>query len=315
MKIKQRKIYQQFYVLFVFSMLFLAGGRIGVVHAVSMEKMVITDTSVLEELPLPSVPSTLRTAPERAAYVLTHFWDSMDFRDMLHCRNKAFLEQNFVNFVSLFPHASQEACALAVKRLMKAAETDTVVYALLAEMAEKYLYEPESPMRCEECFQLFLEEMVHTPVLDEFAKVRPVYLLGIMKKNCPGMRAADFTYRLPDGKRQTLYDTPGEWLLLLFYDPTCEHCHEVMAELKEDDCLQKLTNAGQLTILVVDAGGDRVVWERMLPVLPAIWHPALGEERVQELYPWRSLPALYLLDRNKNVLLKETSLQTITDFF
>ena len=140
MKIKQRKIYQQFYVLFVFSMLFLAGGRIGVVHAVSMEKMVITDTSVLEELPLPSVPSTLRTAPERAAYVLTHFWDSMDFRDMLHCRNKAFLEQNFVNFVSLFPHASQEACALAVKRLMKAAETDTVVYALLAEMAEIYLY-------------------------------------------------------------------------------------------------------------------------------------------------------------------------------
>lgn len=61
--------------------------------------------------------------------------------------------------------------------------------------------------------------------------------------------------------------------------------------------------------------GDSVVWERMLPVLPAIWHPALGEERVQELYPWRSLPALYLLDRNKNVLLKETSLQTITDFF
>lgn len=315
MRIKQRKIYQQFYVLFVFSVLLWAGGRRGVVHAASMEKMVITDTSALEELPLPSVPSTLRTVAERAAYVLTHFWDSMDFRDTLHSRNKAFLEQNFVNFVSLFPHASQEVCALAVKQLMKAAETDTVVYTLLVEMAEKYLYGQESPMRCEECFQLFLEEMVHTPVLDELAKVRPAYLLGIMKKNCPGMQAADFTYRLPDGKRQTLYDTPGEWLLLLFYDPTCEHCHDVIAALKEDEGLRKLTEAGQLTVLVVDISGARVVEEYMLPALPATWTLALGEDKVQELYPWRNLPALYLLDNNKTVLLKETSLQTITDFF
>ena len=158
-----------------------------------------------------------------------------------------------------------------------------------------------------------------------FGRNGPYPRIGRICQSTPGLFTRDneeklsgyagCRFYLPAPRRETLYDTPGEWLLLLFYDPTCEHCHEVMAELKEDDCLQKLTNAGQLTILVVDAGGDRVVWERMLPVLPAIWHPALGEERVQELYPWRSLPALYLLDHNKNVLLKETSLQTITDFF
>ena len=59
-------------------------------------------------LSLPDVPPSLTAPEERAAYIIAHFWDGMDFGDTLRCRDRAFMEQNFVNYLSLFPHAGPE---------------------------------------------------------------------------------------------------------------------------------------------------------------------------------------------------------------
>ena len=39
-----------------------------------------------------------------------------------------------------------------------------------------------------------------------------------------------------------------------------------------------------------------------------------GGMQAHDRYVWRNLPALYLLDRDKTVLLKEASVQSITTF-
>lgn len=170
------------YFLFALLVGFLTGSSMSKANVLKQGSLLKTDTLMVAELPLPEIPKTLRTVPERAAYVLEHFWDELDFNDTLRSRHRVFMEQNFVNFVSLFPHALQENRARAVKRLMKAAETDSVVYSLLTDMAEKYLYEPESPMVCEDCFLFFLEEIVHSSVLNGYTQMRMAYLLESVKK-------------------------------------------------------------------------------------------------------------------------------------
>ena len=71
--------------------------------------------SLSAELPLPAIPDSLRTPRKRAAYLLAHFWDSMSFADTLRSRNPGFMEQNLVNYLSLFPHRSR-APANAARR-------------------------------------------------------------------------------------------------------------------------------------------------------------------------------------------------------
>lgn len=266
--------------------------------------------SLPAELPLPAIPATLRTVPARAGYLLEHFWDAMDFRDTLRSHDRPFLEQNFANFASLFPHADTASLRPAVRRLMERAEADTAAWFLVAEVAEKYLYEPNSPMLDEGAFILFLEEMLRSPLPDACEKVRPAYLLEAARKNRPGMRAADFAYTDRTGRVRTLHRTAGERLLLVFYDPDCGHCRETMEALRTDPLVGRLVAAGRLTVLALYAEGDRALWERTKGELPASWIAgfeggAIGE---RELYVLPAMPTLYLLDGEKRVVLKDASL-------
>lgn len=310
----KRKMYRQFCVSLVLAALLLAGGRVVEAYAVSVERRVLADTSAVAGLPLPSVPPTLRTVPERAAYVLAHFWDGMDFRDTLRSRNRDFMEQHFADFLSLFPHADTSALAPAVCRLMGRAEVDRPAYGLLAKIAEKYLYEPDSPMVNEEYFIPFLEEMVRTPLWGEGEKTRPAYLLEVAKKNRRGTTAADFAYLSRDGEKHTLHGTACGRLLLVFYDPDCAHCWEVLAEIAANAVLAEEFRTGRLTLLAIDAEGNRPAWKLTQDRLPEEWlvgFDADGAVHARELYVMPSMPSLYLLDEKKKVLLKDTTLEAV----
>ncbi len=260
-----------------------------------------------DELPLAEPPAALRTPRERASWMIRHFWDAMEFRDTLRSRNRDFMEQQFANFVSLFPHADTAALAPALGQLVARAAADREALLLVGEIAEKYLYDPNSPMLDEGYFIRWLEALIASGTLDEAERIRPAYLLCAARKNRPGMPAADFTYITRDGRRQTLHGTEAEETLLLFYDPDCDHCREIMEALSSSERLRRAIAAGGLTLLALYADGDRAAWDRTKEQLPAAWIVGFdtGAIRTHELYVLPAMPTLYLLDRDKRVLVKD----------
>lgn len=266
-----------------------------------------------DELPLPAIPPSLRTPHERASYLIEHFWDAMDFSHTTMSRDSAFVEQNMVNYLSLFPHAAESSHATAVGKLIKAAEADAEALSLVMHFAEKYLYQTGSPMQCEEYFIPFLEAYTASPVPDEYDKMRPAYLLENARKNRPGMTAADFGYITRNTDASRLHDTPGEKLLLIFYDPDCIHCRQTVARLQGDLRLRYMVASGTLTVLAVYADGDRELWERSAGDIPHDWIDAFetGEIAAGDLYVMPAMPSLYLLDADKRVTGKDISPQQL----
>lgn len=200
------------------------------------------------ELPLPEVPALLTAPEERAAYVLEHFWDGMDFRDTLRSRDRLFMEQCFVNFLSLFPHALPQSLPSPVGRLLQRAAVDSVAFRLVNSLAEHYLDDPNSPMRNEEHYILFLEALLSLPGLPEAERIRPAYRLETTRKNRPGTIAA-YTE------------------------------------------------------------GDRRLWDETKAALPQEWTVGIDNSRIveRELYSLPAMPVIYLLDKDKRVLLKDSS--------
>lgn len=258
------------------------------------------------QLPLPELPAELTAPKERAAYILVHFWDSMDFRDTVLSRNSGFMEQNFVNFASLFPHADTPAISRAVRNMLDSATEDERAWELLAQTAEKYLFETESPMFDENHYLLFLEETVGKDTSDDTGKIRYRHQLEMLRKNRPGTRAADFRYTDTDGRSRRLYKTKSDLLLLLFYDPDCPKCLHTIKALQNSSVISSLVTDKKLTVLAIYAGDDDRLRENPLPDMPSQWKAVTdtGSIAGRESYWLISMPSIYLLDRNKTVLLK-----------
>lgn len=267
------------------------------------------------ELPLPEVPPTLTAPVERADYILAHFWDGMDFGDVRRAHDTLFLERNLVNFLSLFPHGSERAGAQSMGGLLGRSAADSVTFRLVTDILERYLDDPNSPMRNEACYILYLEELLRLPGLSEYDRLRPAYKLEMARKNRPGTVAADFAYIDRSGRRRTLHGTPGERILLLFYDPECLHCADILQEVYASYVLRNRIGEKTLTVLAVYTEGNRALWDETKASMPQEWTVGFDIDRIvdRELYSIPAMPVMYLLDRNKTVLLKDTLLPALEE--
>jgi cytochrome oxidase Cu insertion factor (SCO1/SenC/PrrC family) len=123
-------------------------------------------------------------------------------------------------------------------------------------------------------------------------------------------KANDFTYTLASGKQGTLYALGSEWTLLYFYDPTCEDCHALMERLNASETLNRLMEEKRIRVLAVYPEEDTAVWLEQAEQVPQAWINGYDPGAVihtEGLYRMTSLPALYLLDRDKNIRLKTAS--------
>lgn len=264
-------------------------------------------------LPLPEVPASLATPQERADYIMTHFWDKMDFSDTLRSHDKDFMEMNLVNFMSLFPHGSEQATSQSIGRLLTDVAKDSVSFRLVSDFLERYLDDPNSPMRNESHYILYLKELLRLPGLSEYDRMRPAYRLEIARKNRPGSIATDFAYTDRNGRSWTLHKTKGKFLLLLFYDPECEHCSEILRQVHESDIIRNSINKKELTILAVYTEENRKAWDETKNSMPQEWTVGIDTDSIEdnELYSIPAMPVMYLLDRDKKVLLKDAFLPEI----
>lgn len=127
-------------------------------------------------------------------------------------------------------------------------------------------------------------------------------------------KANDFIYTQANGVARTLYTLESEVLLLYFYDPTCEDCHELMEQLNTSETINQLIDEKRLLILAVYPEEDMDLWMPYTKQVPPNWINGYDKGatiNVEGLFLLTSLPALYLLDEEKNILLQTTTFNDI----
>lgn len=264
---------------------------------------------------LPAVPDTLRTAEKRAAYLLVHYWDSMDFNwpDV----KSAEVEQAFADFASVLPVGTEEAARAGIDTLMNRAMVSDSVYCHFAELAEKYLYDSGSPVVNEGIYMLFLRHELATAVFSDAEKQRLRHQLESLTRNAPGTTASDFSYETVDGTKGTLHKTAeGVPMLLLLYDPDCDHCRDMLFNLRYNSALNLRLRAGTMKVLAVYTEEDYEQWKGTAGDMPALWTVCTDRGMIKErdLYDVRTMPVLYLLDADKRVVLKNTSSKAVAEY-
>lgn len=262
--------------------------------------------------PMPEIPGMIASEEEARNYLVAHFWDEFDFQDVRLLRSKPVRMQGLSRFVALsasMPAEQKEAVDKGFGVLCKGITENRTLTDSLKYYVEEYLYNPNSPYYNEELYGVYLKCMMENlpandPLMETYRFKRQ--LIG---RNCPGSKAENFDYYLPDGARRSLYSTKvkGDYLILVFYDPECHSCHDIMMGMFADRSLAEAVADGKVTVLAMYVEGDTEVWKKYLNGMPGNW--VIGEDKMavkdRAIYDLKAMPTIYLLDKNKKVLLKD----------
>ena len=195
---------------------------------------------------------------------------------------------------------------------------DEDVHQYFTGQYEKYLYDPNSPFYNETLFSFVLQAMLESASLDDLQKYRPAYLLELISKNKVGEQATDFFYTDSKNKQNPLAAITADYTLLFFYNPDCDVCQNYKQSMQQSALLNNLLDSGKLAILAIYTDDDTEAWRAYASEIPTKWINGYDQQQIiknDELYDLKAIPTLYLLDKEKKVILKDTNLSQIDSFF
>ena len=147
---------------------------------------------------------------------------------------------------------------------------------------------------------------------DERLKNELTYIKEVSSQNQIGSFANDFSFILKDGSIKALYDIESPLVLLVFNSPDCSICHKLEDNISKNDSIQQLITENQLKILAISPSADYAEWQNHK--YPANWTCGFDNNMSiikNHLYEIKQFPSIYLLDKDKRVLIKEVNYSTL----
>lgn len=189
------------------------------------------------------------------------------------------LEQHIVDYIYLLSHADSLDRTEGWRRISEAVHRGypdkTVV---------DYLGQPDSPLYSPALLDEYLSTLADMLPTDDVARISVEWLLENTRKNRPGSIIADVHLKLADGGASTLHRLVTVASVVIFYDPECDLCAEIIEEYSANP------PADRRIIAVSTEEGFKTV--------PSHWISACANDRkeLHEAFYLPSLPVIYNVD-------------------
>ena len=243
------------------------------------------------------------------AYMRDHYWDKFDFADTLYTTKADTTEMMhaFASYVGNFVGPLNQE---PIRKLMTKASASKKMFDYFVMLAEKVLHDPNSPYRSDELYIPVLEAQLASPYYDKYEKMAPEYDLRVVSQNRIGEPANDFDYTTKSGRTRNLYSIKNDFVIVYINNPGCAMCREITEALKQSQIISDLQHSGQLKVLAIYPDENLDEWHKHFADIPSEWINGYDRgcriER-ENLYNVSAIPALYLLDKQKRVLVKDST--------
>ena len=272
-------------------------------------------------------PKTKEDSLASWQYYKDHFWDDVSFYDGRIAYTTFFEEKldKYFNQV-VVPHPDS-----VIKELDWMLGTATInlemTRFLLIKFVNRYL---NQKYMWEDAVFLYLFEKY-------FAQKEHSWLTAAGKKvitdrayslmaNIMGTPASDI--ELPDstGAMKSMFAEKGNFTMVIFWDPTCGHCKEVLPQI--DSVYREKWKADSVNIYAVskETDGTKKDWlnfinEKKLTDWTHVYYSKAADKArtdnnipgYSQLYDVLSFPTIYLLDKDKRIIAKKLALEQIDD--
>ena len=276
------------------------------------------------DFPMMEIPRMISEPQERLEWLCNHFWDRFTAVDSLYyCDsvtvNGVPLEQ-VEKQTGLFATLTQQIPLSRGEKAMESlyarlenfqlAHPEGNVLPEVVGLISRYFYDPNSPVRSEDLYLPFVSALAVSALIREDYRAGYAWDARGCSLNRTGTVAADFPFIDTSGRRRTLHSVKAERTLLIFGNPDCKACRELMERMASYPGIQARIDAGLLKVVDVYIDEDIDSWKAHKALYPPQWicgyDPSFAIRR-DRLYSVRAIPSVYLLDAKKTVLLKDAT--------
>ena len=133
--------------------------------------------------------------------------------------------------------------------------------------------------------------------------------LEIIKKNSPGDIAADIDFIDTKGNKTNLHSINGKYKILCLYNSGCNSCLPPVVELNN---IRNLNGSKDIAFILADINKKRENWENYITNNRYDWLNLWNvNEDLFKRYNLGSLPSIYLLDSDNNVIARNLTPSTL----
>lgn len=251
-------------------------------------------------------------------YIVEHYFDHFPWNDP-----RIFLtpigDDKIKDFCNIIYQLDRKDLDTFVVAALNAARVNEQSLYLFYDKVEKILGSNISPYKVEHTYIKMLQNILTYPKLDENRQRRCSRELGIINKNLEGDQVPNFRIVMGNGDTTSLYDIQCDYMLLYLQHPTCPTCREVRGKMANYPALNSAIAKKNLTVLTVYFEDDAQVWANYLKsseANPSYLHGWNFDQSIEDnqLYDTRTIPYMFLLDKDKKVIRKDLLYNEIEDY-
>ncbi len=251
-------------------------------------------------------------------YYVQHFFEGFPWNDP-NVFNTPVSDNKIREFCNVIYQLDRPDLDTFVVAILDKAKTNEQSLYRLFDRMEKILGSITSPYKVEHTYIKMLQDMLAYPNLEENRKRRYGRELENINKNLAGDAVPDFRMVTAKGDTVSLYDIRSEYMILYLQHPTCPTCREVRGRMAKFSALNSAIDKGNLKVLTVYFEDDPEVWAQYLRSPEANAHYMHGwnfDQTIEDkmLYDTRTIPYMFLLDKNKRVVKKDLLVNEIEDY-
>lgn len=259
-----------------------------------------------------------KSVPKNSLYdaELVNYVNEIDYSEPSLVHNDSALSLKTIQLIELLFQSDTTSIDKSLNIFFNGIKRDEQALNIVDSVFYLYLNDPNSPVRNDELYIKVLENLLASNPINEAVKLRADDSLKRLNVNRPGRMASNFKYINRLGIVKNLYEPTSKLTLLVFYDPECSHCGEILKSLSTEEIINTEIRNNQLDVVAIYAEGKRKIWEETKGNMPQNWEVGYDLAGVldHDLYDLPAMPTIFLLDQEKKVILKDPSLQVLYSF-
>lgn len=257
-----------------------------------------------------SAPDTIADITGRSNYVITHFWDPMDFSQ--NAVGQIALNHAFGVYATPMRWADKEVIDQSVKALLKKLASNPTLLLQFTKAAEYHLYSENASVWIDDYYIPFLRAITTNKKLDDNRKAKYARQFAILESCKIGDKFKGFDFEKPNGDKAS-FAISAPLTLIEFGNPSCNDCRMAKLRLQTNSLIEQLVDDNKLVIyfIVPDAEAEEG-WDVELASYPYKWKCGAGNA-LDDIFDIRNSPTLYLLDEKGTILEKNQPIEKIID--